>query len=634
MTRFIAEISSNHNGDKRRCLELICAAADCGCWGVKFQLFRIEQLFAPEVLQASARHRDRRRWELPLHFLPDLADAARRQGLAFGCTPFDLDAVARLEPHVDFLKIASYELPWLDLVARCASTGLPLMMSSGMADEAEIVQALETAVTSGCRDLTVFHCVSNYPVDPTHCHLAALGSLRKHLPGDGVTTALGWSDHSVNPGVISRAIHHWGAEVIEFHFDLEGLGDEFTGGHCWLPEDVAPVIRGEVFAGPPDCDGSSELAATASEQEERLWRADPIDGLRPIRSIRTAWAREREPEKPAPLVLLVAGGPGLGHVARLVALAEALRDGHGFRAEFVVPDSGDANRMLARHGFVGHGAPPTLERLQNLNPALCVLDRKEPCGELVEGLKRHGVATVVIDRPDCSEAHLGIIPSFGWHPERDLPHFFGGPDYLLVRRDITRLRPDKAPIPGKRLVISFGGEDPFMLTEKTVRALAALPENLAETLEVEVVVGPGFARHRKVWPSPELAQSRVRLLDMGDPLESILPGVGLLVTAMGVTIAEAQVLGVPTAVLANYAEDAVQVAHLVESGSVANLGYQAEVGDSTLAQALADLWGRPDARQSLAEAGRQQVDGQGADRAAELVVGLLNQKHLPKDGAC
>jgi N-acetylneuraminate synthase len=630
MTRFIAEISSNHNGDKSRCLALIAAAAACGCWGVKFQLFRIEQLFAPEVLQASARHRDRRRWELPLHFLPDLADAARRQGLAFGCTPFDLDAVARLESHVDFLKIASYELPWLDLVARCASTGLPLMMSSGMADEAEIVQALETAVTSGCRDLTVFHCVSNYPVDPTHCHLAALGSLRKHLPGDGVTTALGWSDHSVNPGVISRAIHHWGAEVIEFHFDLEGRGDEFTGGHCWLPEDIAPVIRGEVFAGPPDCDGSSDLTATDSEQEERLWRADPLDGLRPLRSMRTAWAREREPEEQAPLVLLVAGGPGLGHVARLLALAEALRDAQGFRAEFVVPDSGDADRMLARHGFVGHRGPPVLERLQDLNPALCVLDRKEPCGALVEGLKGHGIATVVIDRPDCPEADLGIIPSFGWAPEQALPHFCGGPDYLLIRSDITRLRPPQTPVPGTRLVVSFGGEDPYLLTEKTIRALKNLPSKPA----VEVVVGPGFARHRQTWPSPELAHPGIRLLDTGDPLESILPGAGLLITAMGVTIAEAQVLGVPTAVLANYAEDADQVAHLVGNRSVANLGYQAEVSDSALAKAVEEIWERPDVRQDMAAAGLRQVDGQGAGRVAGLVAGLMRQGQLPKDGTC
>jgi len=145
MPRFIAEISSNHNGDLKRCLDLIRSAAACGCWGVKFQLFRIEQLFAPEILQASETHRLRRRWELPFHFLPDLAVCAREEGLQFGCSPFDLEAVEILQPFVDFLKVASYELPWLDLIRRCGNTGLPLMMSCGMAEEREIVRAVETA---------------------------------------------------------------------------------------------------------------------------------------------------------------------------------------------------------------------------------------------------------------------------------------------------------------------------------------------------------------------------------------------------------------------------------------------------------------------------------------------------------
>ena len=106
MAEFIAEISSNHNGDRHRCFELIRAAARCGCHGVKFQLFRINQLFAPEILQVSERHRQRRRWELPIHFLKDLAACCRDEGVLFGCTPFDLEAVDLLEPVTDFLKVA------------------------------------------------------------------------------------------------------------------------------------------------------------------------------------------------------------------------------------------------------------------------------------------------------------------------------------------------------------------------------------------------------------------------------------------------------------------------------------------------------------------------------------------------
>ena len=87
MNGFIAEISSNHNGDLARCRKLIAEAARVGCTGVKFQLFRIDKLFAPEILRVSPGHRQRRRWELPLRFLPELSAAARDAGLKFGCTP-------------------------------------------------------------------------------------------------------------------------------------------------------------------------------------------------------------------------------------------------------------------------------------------------------------------------------------------------------------------------------------------------------------------------------------------------------------------------------------------------------------------------------------------------------------------
>jgi N-acetylneuraminate synthase len=118
-TGFIAEVSSNHHQSLDRCFEFVDAAARIGCDAVKFQLFRVEKLFAPEILSRSETHRRRKQWELPLEFLEPLAQRSRRQGLAFACTPFDLQAVADLEPHVDFYKIASYELLWHDLIRAC-----------------------------------------------------------------------------------------------------------------------------------------------------------------------------------------------------------------------------------------------------------------------------------------------------------------------------------------------------------------------------------------------------------------------------------------------------------------------------------------------------------------------------------
>ena len=93
-TQFIAEVSSNHHQSLERCLEFVEAAAQIGCDAVKFQLFRIEQLFAPEILSRSESHRQRKQWELPLEFLPPLAKRCEELGIAFSCTPFHLQAVS------------------------------------------------------------------------------------------------------------------------------------------------------------------------------------------------------------------------------------------------------------------------------------------------------------------------------------------------------------------------------------------------------------------------------------------------------------------------------------------------------------------------------------------------------------
>jgi len=637
MARFIAEISSNHNGDLARCLELIRSASACGCWAVKFQLFRIAELFAPEVLQASETHRLRRRWELPLHFLPELAACARSEGLAFGCTPFHLGAVGDLLPHVDFFKIASYELPWSDLVRTCAATGLPLMMSTGMANEREIKQAVRTARDAGCTDLTLFHCVSNYPVDAAHCQLAATHSLRRLLAEEFPGAKVGWSDHSVDAAVVCRATEHWQSEAVEFHFDLEGQGEEFSGGHCWLPADITPLIAGNIFdmtvAEAEACDGASQLGPTESELEERSWRADPDDGLRPIKEVRQPWLAERCGDDSGPRIALAAGGPGLGHVARLLALAESLRDRYQAQVVFHIPDISGARELLARNGFVWDqvlvqpGKVSDAQAIIKGQPRLCVLDLKEPCAELVQSLQAAGVAVMVLDRIDCPEADGVLLPSFGGNEELGCS---GGPQYLLIRSDVTRLRPAETELAGEKITVSFGGEDPFLLTEKTVRALAALDS----PPPVDIVIGPGFRQHRDQWPSPELNRPGFRIIDTGDPLETILPVSGLLITALGVSIAESMNMGVPVAVVTNYETDEEQAGYLADSGAATILGYHAHLSDGDLSQSLAFLWNDTARRQQMARAGLEFVDGQGARRSADLIAELLALPDPGEEGPC
>ena len=279
---FIAEASSNHAQDLSRALAFVDAAADCGCDAVKFQLFRVKELFAPEILAKSAQHRARVAWELPVAHLAPLAARAKQRGIQFSCTPFYLAAVEELEPYVDFYKVASYELLWHGLLEACAKTGKPVIVSTGMATMPEIIAAVETLKTSGARAITALHCVSAYPAPPEEANLSAMDAIRA---ATGVP--VGWSDHTRRPSVIERAVHRWGASAVEFHLDLDGTGAEYAAGHCWLPDEIAPVIA-RIREG-ERADGTGFKGPVAAELSDREWRADPVDGLRPLRQIRDQW---------------------------------------------------------------------------------------------------------------------------------------------------------------------------------------------------------------------------------------------------------------------------------------------------------------------------------------------------------
>ena len=279
---FIAEVSSNHHRDLSRSLDFIDTAAKAGCSAVKFQLFKIEQLFSPEILARSAKHRSRKEWELPLEFVPTLAKRCREVCLEFSCTPFYLDAVDELKQYVDFYKIASYELLWDELLAACAQTGKPVILSTGMATLQEIMHAVEILTKNGCVSPTLLHCTSAYPTPHAEANLAAIETLR-----NATGCEVGWSDHTMEPAVIHRAINRWGARVIEFHLDLDGDGEEFEAGHCWLPHQIGDVIRDVTKGFAADGNGIKE--PVPSELPDRLWRADPSDGLRPMKELRVQW---------------------------------------------------------------------------------------------------------------------------------------------------------------------------------------------------------------------------------------------------------------------------------------------------------------------------------------------------------
>lgn len=285
-TKFVAEISSNHNRDLGRAFQMVEAAAQAGCDAVKFQLFKIDELFAPEILAKSEVHRARRQWELPFEFIPILAERTHALGMEFSCTPFYLEAVAELEPYVDFYKIASYELLWHKLFFTCMDTGKPLVFSTGMSNLSEIKAVLEALVQYQGADITILRCSSAYPTPVDQANLGSIDSLRTALEPfyDHFKLSYGWSDHTVSKEVLLSAVLKYRASFVEFHLDLEGDGEEFNAGHCWLPDQIASVISMLRLVELADGDGSIEPGE--AEYSDREWRADPSDGLRPLKSIR------------------------------------------------------------------------------------------------------------------------------------------------------------------------------------------------------------------------------------------------------------------------------------------------------------------------------------------------------------
>jgi N-acetylneuraminate synthase len=648
MAEFIAGIPARHNADLERCRELISAAAHAGCHGVCFELFRIERLYDPVVLQWSANCRLRRRWELPLHHVPILKECARGQGLAFGLAPCDLAAVDAVQAQVDFLQIGPYELPWLDLVQHAASTGLPLALITAMADAAEAWNAVQIALEAGCTDLTMLHAVAQFPTPPEDCNLAAIGTLRELLVREFSTAYpdaelnAGWFDRSVSQGVVARAVNHWGCDTVAFEIDLPEDGEPTGARAWWLPDDISGVISGGYPPVRRECDGTGRIAPGAAEVKERGWRTDPGDGLRPTRALRQARpAPDTDRPCAGPTFLLVPDPVGLGALARCLALAERLRDDHAATVTFLLRDPGQQARMVTRHGFP-FACFETLERVLDhaarlgagararAVPHACVLDLCIPAEAAARELQRAGVPVVVVGQPGCPAADLSMVPFYGWHDEGDRDQQVGGTDYLLVRDDVNALR-EKRPIgsaagAGPRVVVCFGATDPHDLTSRIVSSL----HTFLPRADLQIVLNPTADQHDVV---ARIIGSRFpgyRVISTADGVEVLLGAADVVITAMGQTAVDALCLGVPVVLLGDERSQAAAAACLAAEGAAVDLGFHDEVAATELTAALRELFGDPDRlsrlRRKASTLAAEVIDGQGASRAAARIMRLAHAR--------
>jgi len=276
---FISEVCSNHNGSIERCIRFIKTSKEIGCYAVKFQLFKIDQLFSKEVLKKSKKHRERKKWELPLKFLPTIYRECQKNNIKFGCTPFYLEAVDELEPYVDFYKISSYEILWEDLLVKCAKTKKPVIISTGMANFAEVSNAKKILSKHRCSEIIILHCVSEYPAQVENLNLNSIKYMKSLLKCE-----IGWSDHTRDPLIIKELLDNHDVKTIEFHMDLDKKGFEYKAGHCWMPDEIRKVIS--FYKNKKLILGKKYKKFSQVEVNERNWRADPLDGLRPMKKYR------------------------------------------------------------------------------------------------------------------------------------------------------------------------------------------------------------------------------------------------------------------------------------------------------------------------------------------------------------
>lgn len=275
-TYIIAELSANHHQDFDRAVELVYQAHQAGADAVKLQTYTAETLTL-DSNEPCFRINQGTVWDgqrlfdlygeasTPWEWHAELKSIANQLGMDLFSSPFDSTAVQFLAKlDVPAYKIASFEIVDISLLKQVASTGKPVIVSTGMASIEEIELAVRTLKDHGCRDVALLKCTSSYPAPRESMNLKTIPDLafRFQVP-------VGLSDHTLTPdsAVISVAV---GGSIIEKHITLSRDDSGPDSGFSSTPEEFAEMVIAVRNA--EACLGIVHYGTTASDENNLAFR--------------------------------------------------------------------------------------------------------------------------------------------------------------------------------------------------------------------------------------------------------------------------------------------------------------------------------------------------------------------------